>query len=69
MCGLGRSEQEHDHDGRHFAVLGERLQEHYGHPLPFNELMAEMGRKTERDLSIGELVSFLASNLSSASNS
>jgi acyl carrier protein len=45
------------------VVLSERLQEHYGRPLPFNELMAEMGRRTERDLSIGELVAFLASNL------
>jgi acyl carrier protein len=45
------------------VVLSERLQEHYGRPLPFNKLMAEMGRRTERDLSIGELVAFLASNL------
>jgi hypothetical protein len=26
-------------------------------------LIAEMGRRTERDLSIGELVAFLATNL------
>ena len=45
------------------VVLSERLQEHYGRSLPFNELMAEMGRRTERDLSIGELVAFLAANL------
>ena len=45
------------------VVLSERLQEHYGRSLPFHELMAEMGRRTERDLSIGELVAFLASNL------
>jgi len=45
------------------VVLSERLQEHYGRSLPFNDLMAEMGRKTERDLSIGELVGFLAANL------
>ena len=45
------------------VVLSERLQEHYGRFLPFHELMAEMGRKTERDLSIGELVAFLAANL------
>jgi acyl carrier protein len=51
------------------VVLGERLQEHYGRPLPFNELMAEMGRRTQRDLSIGELVAFLAANLASASDS
>jgi acyl carrier protein len=51
------------------VVLGERLQEHYGRPLPFNELMAEIGRRTERDLSIGELVAFLAANLPRANNS
>jgi acyl carrier protein len=45
------------------VVLSERLQEHYGRSLPFHELMAEMGRRTERDLSIGELVAFLAANL------
>jgi acyl carrier protein len=45
------------------VVLSERLQDHYGRSLPFNELMAEMGRRTERDLSIGELVAFLASKL------
>ena len=28
------------------VVLSERLQEHYGRPLPFNDLMAEIGRKT-----------------------
>jgi acyl carrier protein len=44
-------------------VLSERLQEHYARPLPFNELMAELGKKTERDLAIGELVAFLASKL------
>ena len=45
------------------VVLSERLQEHYGRSLPFHELMAEMGRRTERDLSISELVAFLAANL------
>jgi acyl carrier protein len=51
------------------VVLGERLQEHYGRPLPFNELMGEIGRRTQRDLSIGELVAFLAANLPGANNS
>ena len=51
------------------VVLSERLQEHYGRSLPFQELMAEMGRRTERDLSIGELVEFLAANLASANDS
>jgi acyl carrier protein len=51
------------------VVLGERLQEKFGRPLPFNELMAEIGRRTERDLSIGELVTFLATNLANANDS
>ena len=45
------------------VVLSETLQEHYDRPLPFNELMAEIGRRTERDLSIGELVAFLTAHL------
>ena len=42
------------------VVLGEMLQEHYGRPLPFGELMADLGRRADRDLSIGELTGFLA---------
>jgi acyl carrier protein len=45
------------------VVLSEQIQEHYGRPLPFQQLMAEIGRRTDRDLAIGELVSFIASNL------
>jgi acyl carrier protein len=45
------------------VVLGEAIQEHYGEPLPFNELMAEIGRRTERDLTIGELVTFISESL------
>jgi acyl carrier protein len=41
------------------VVLGEVLQQHYRRSLPFNDLMAEIGRRTDRDLSIGELISFL----------
>ncbi len=62
-----------DEDTRFFAdlglasidavVLSEALQKHYDRPLPFNELMAEIGRRTDRDISIGELVSFLSANL------
>jgi acyl carrier protein len=45
------------------VVLSEALQKHYARPLPFNELMAQVGRKSERDLSIGELVEFLTAHL------
>jgi acyl carrier protein len=45
------------------VVLSEALQQHYDRPLPFNDLMAEIGRRTDRDISIGEMVSFLSANL------
>jgi acyl carrier protein len=45
------------------VVLSETLQKHYDRRLPFNELMAQVGRKTERDLSIGELIAFLTAHL------
>lgn len=41
------------------VVLGEKLQTHYGRPLPFGDLMAELGRRSDRDLSVAELVEFL----------
>jgi acyl carrier protein len=47
------------------VVLSEALQNHYDRPLPFHELMAELGRRTARDLSIGELVAFLGQHLGS----
>ena len=45
------------------VVLGETLQDHFAQPLPFGELMAELGQRADRDLTIGELVDFLARNL------
>lgn len=45
------------------VVLSEAIQNHYNQRLPFNELMAEIGRRTDRDLSIGELVKFVSEHL------
>ncbi len=45
------------------VVLSEAIQVHYGRRLPFNELMAEIGRRIERDLTIGELVTFISKSL------
>ncbi len=45
------------------VVLGEELQAHYGQPIPFGEMMAELGRREDRDLNIGELADFLAKHL------
>ena len=45
------------------VVLSEAAQQHYRRELPFQDLMAEIGRRTERDLSIGELIAFLGEHL------
>jgi acyl carrier protein len=45
------------------VVLGETLQERYGRPLPFGELMADLGRREDRDLTLGELAAFLSKTL------
>ena len=45
------------------VVLGEALERHYGRPLPFGEMMADLGNRTDRDMTIGELVEFLRRSL------
>jgi acyl carrier protein len=44
-------------------VLGESLQQLYGQTLPFGELMADLGRRDDRDLRLGELADFLSRHL------
>lgn len=44
------------------VVLGETLELHYGRPLPFAGLMAELGTRADRDLSLGELTAYLQNN-------
>jgi acyl carrier protein len=46
------------------VVLGETLQARYGRPLPFGELLADLGRRTERDMTLGEMADFLHRHLS-----
>lgn len=46
------------------VVLGEMLEQHYGRRLPFDQLMAELGSRADRDLRIGELADFLQQHLS-----
>jgi acyl carrier protein len=41
------------------VVLGETLEAHYGRRLPFGELMADLGRRSERDMTVGEVADFL----------
>jgi acyl carrier protein len=45
------------------VVLGEAIQGHFGRPVPFDRLMAELGSRQERDLSIAELIAFLKLHL------
>jgi acyl carrier protein len=45
------------------VVLSEAIQDHYARSLPFHELMAEIGRRTERDVTIGAIVAFLGRHL------
>ena len=62
-----------DEDTRFFADLGlasidavvltEAIKQHYARPLPFDRLIAEIGRRPERDFSIGELVGFISQHL------
>ena len=44
-------------------VLGEELQMHYGQPIPFDQMMGELGSRADRDIPIGELADFLARHL------
>jgi acyl carrier protein len=48
------------------VVLGEGLEAHYGCKLPFGELLAELGKRSTRDLRLGELVDFLERNVGRA---
>ena len=41
------------------VILGAKVQEHFGQPLPFPELFAEIGQREVRDLTIGEWVDFI----------
>jgi acyl carrier protein len=49
------------------VVLGEMLQAHYDRPLLFGELMADLGRRAERDICVGEVVDFLERSLTGRS--
>jgi acyl carrier protein len=45
------------------VVLGEEIQTHFGKKLPYDRLMAEIGARSQRDLTIDELIQFLKSHL------
>ena len=48
------------------VILASFVQEHYGRPLPFPQLLAEIGQKSVKDLRISELVDFIYLHLNSA---
>ena len=48
------------------VVLSETLEERYGRKLPFHLFMADLGRRAQRDLPLGELVEFLHRHLNPA---
>lgn len=45
------------------VVLGEQLEQHFGQPLPFNELLMDLGNRGATDLEIGELARFVHEHL------
>jgi acyl carrier protein len=45
------------------VVLGETLESRYDRKLPFGDLLGELGKRTDRDLRMSELVEFLHSHL------
>jgi acyl carrier protein len=45
------------------VVLGAKVQERFGQTFPFPEFFAEIGQRDVRDLTIGEWVAFIETNL------
>ena len=45
------------------VVLGEAIQHRLRRSLPFDQLLAELGQREERDLAISELIAFLQRHL------
>jgi acyl carrier protein len=48
------------------VVLGTAIQEHYDRAMPFAELLADVGQREVRELTVGELVSFVERHLATA---
>jgi acyl carrier protein len=49
------------------VVLASHVQDHYQRQLPFPELLAELGRREVKDITIGELVEFIHLHLNNGS--
>jgi acyl carrier protein len=48
------------------VILASFVQEHYGRPFPFPQLLAEIGQRQVKDLRISELVGFIHQHINSA---
>ncbi len=45
------------------VLLGERLEAHFGRPLPFPKFLGELATRNVTDIQVGELAKFLADHL------
>ena len=48
------------------VILASFVQQHYGRPFPFPQLLAEIGQREVKDLRISELVEFICNHLNGA---
>jgi acyl carrier protein len=48
------------------VILASFVQEHYGRPFPFPQLLAEIGQRPVKDLRISELVGFIQQHINGA---
>jgi acyl carrier protein len=48
------------------VILASFVQEHYGRPFPFPQLLADIGQREVKDLRISELVGFIHQHLNAA---
>ena len=48
------------------VILASFVQEHYGRPFPFPQLLAAVGEREVKDLRISELVDFIHQHLNAA---
>ena len=48
------------------VILASFVQEHYGRPFPFPQLLADIGQRDIKDLRISELVGFIHRHLNGA---
>jgi acyl carrier protein len=45
------------------VILGTAIQEHYDRAMPFAELLADVGQRPVRELTVGELIAFIEAHL------